>query len=70
MMSFIPTFEAHAPLNHSIVSSIGTIREFRGKEALYRQQAPQVLETLRQVAVIQSVESSNRIAGRRRAGGG
>lgn len=61
MMSFIPTFEAHAPLNHAIVGAIGTIREYRGKEALYRQQAPQVLETLRQVAVIQSVESSNRI---------
>lgn len=61
MMSFIPTFEVHAPLNHAIVRSVGTIREFRGKEALYRQQAPQVLETLRQVAVIQSVESSNRI---------
>lgn len=61
MMSFIPAFEAHAPLNHAIVGAIGTIREYRGKEALYRQQAPQVLETLRQVAVIQSVESSNRI---------
>ncbi|HRK95307.1 MAG TPA: Fic family protein [Rhodospirillales bacterium] len=61
MMSFSPTFEAHAPLNHAIVGAIGTIREYRGKEALYRQQAPQVLETLRQVAVIQSVESSNRI---------
>lgn len=41
MMSFIPTFEAHAPLNHAIVGAIGTIREYRGKEALYRQQAPQ-----------------------------
>lgn len=61
MISFSPTFEAHAPLNHAIVGAIGTIREYRGKEALYRQQAPQVLETLRQVAVIQSVESSNRI---------
>jgi Fic family protein len=61
MMSFIPSIDAHAPLNHAIVAAVGTIREYRGKEALYRQQAPQVLETLRQIAVIQSVESSNRI---------
>lgn len=61
MMSFIPTFEAHAPLTHAVVSALGTVREYRGKEALYRQQAPQALETLRQMAVIQSVESSNRI---------
>ncbi len=39
------------------------IGEFRGKEALYRVQVPQILETLRQSAVIQSTESSNRIEG-------
>lgn len=61
MMSFIPTFDEHVPLNHAVVSAIGTVREYRGKEALYRQQAPQALEALRQMAVIQSVESSNRI---------
>ncbi|MGZ8996147.1 MAG: Fic family protein [Rhodospirillales bacterium] len=61
MMSFIPTFEAHAPLNFAILQAVAAIHEYRGKEALYRQQAPQALETLRQVAVIQSVESSNRI---------
>jgi Fic family protein len=61
MMSFIPSIDAHAPLNHAIIAAVGTIREYRGKEALYRQQAPQVLETLKQIAVIQSVESSNRI---------
>ncbi|MEG5054977.1 MULTISPECIES: hypothetical protein [unclassified Microcoleus] len=30
---------------------------------MYKQQAPQVLETLRQTAIIQSTESSNRIEG-------
>ena len=37
--------------------------EYRGKEALYAQQTPQALEALRQVAIIQSTESSNRIEG-------
>jgi Fic family protein len=44
----------------------GTMRllgEYRGKQELYTRQTPQVLNTLRQVAIIQSVESSNRIEG-------
>lgn len=39
------------------------IGRLRGKEELYQKQVPQVLETLRAVAMIQSVESSNRIEG-------
>ncbi len=34
-----------------------------GKEALFKQQSSQALETLRQVAIIQSTESSTRIEG-------
>ncbi|MCX5815767.1 MAG: Fic family protein [Proteobacteria bacterium] len=44
----------------------GTMRllgEYRGKQELYTRQMPQVLNTLKQVAIIQSVESSNRIEG-------
>ena len=44
----------------------GTLRllgEYRGKQELYTRQTPQVLNTLRQVAIIQSTESSNRIEG-------
>jgi Fic family protein len=37
--------------------------EFRGKEELFKKQLPQALETLRQAAIIQSTESSNRIEG-------
>lgn len=43
--------------------AVGRLREFRGKEELYRNQMPDSLETLRQAAVIQSTESSNRIEG-------
>lgn len=37
--------------------------EFRGKQDLWQQQRPEVIESLRQQAIIQSVESSNRIEG-------
>lgn len=44
----------------------GTLRllgEYRGKQELFQKQLPQVLNTLRQAAIIQSTESSNRIEG-------
>ncbi|MGO8716599.1 MAG: Fic family protein [Smithella sp.] len=44
----------------------GTLRllgEYRGKQELFQKQMPQVLNTLRQTAIIQSTESSNRIEG-------
>lgn len=37
--------------------------EFRGKQELWRHQRPEMLEALRRQAMIQSVESSNRIEG-------
>ena len=37
--------------------------EFKGRQDLFRHQTPQVLESLRQLAVIESTESSNRIEG-------
>jgi len=37
--------------------------EYKGKQELFKQQAPQFLGSLRQAAVIQSTESSNRIEG-------
>jgi len=40
-----------------------TLGEYKGKQDLYTKQTPQVLETLKQAAMIQSSESSNRIEG-------
>ncbi|MCX5805635.1 MAG: Fic family protein [Proteobacteria bacterium] len=40
-----------------------TLGELKGRQDLYRHQTPQVLESLRQVAVVESTESSNRIEG-------
>jgi Fic family protein len=37
--------------------------EFRGRQLLHAEQSPEVLETLRRTAMIQSAESSNRIEG-------
>jgi Fic family protein len=51
------------PIPHSLLRTIRLLGEYRGKEALFVQQTPQVLESLRQVAIIQSTESSNRIEG-------
>ncbi len=51
------------PISHRLLKIIREIAEYRGKQALFMAQSPQVLETLRQVAVIQSTECSNRIEG-------
>ena len=51
------------PIPHSLLRTIRLLGEYHGKEALFMQQMPQVLESLRQVAIIKSTESSNRIEG-------
>ncbi|WP_251672044.1 MULTISPECIES: Fic family protein [unclassified Sporosarcina] len=45
------------------VNLIAKINEYKGKQDLYKQQAPQILETLRNTAVIQSTKASNAIEG-------
>lgn len=50
-------------LNQGLLQSVRLVGEYRGKEALFKQQSPQVLQALREGAVIQSTESSNRIEG-------
>lgn len=42
---------------------ISDIAEAKGRQQLYSRQAPQLLKALREMALIQSVESSNRIEG-------
>ena len=45
------------------VTNLRAIGEYRGKQALYFKQSPETLESLRQVAIIESTESSNRLEG-------
>ena len=61
--SFDSSVIARQALNHGLLQSVRVIGEYRGKEALFKQQSPQVLQALRENALIQSTESSNRIEG-------
>jgi Fic family protein len=54
---------ARQALNQALLQSVRLVGEYRGKEALFKQQSPQVLQALRESAMIQSTESSNRIEG-------
>jgi Fic family protein len=47
----------------STVRSIGLLGEYKGKQRLFEKQSPQVLSALREIARVQSIESSNRIEG-------
>lgn len=63
MKSFEHDYYIHQPISQGLLMSVRSLGEFRGRQALYRDQFPEVLETLRRVAVVQSTESSNRIEG-------
>ena len=63
MKSFEHGYLHEMMISHGLLSNIGLLGRFRGREALYVRQSPEVLDTLRRVAMVQSVESSNRIEG-------
>lgn len=52
-------------LNFSVeqASALKKIGEYRGKQELFSRQTPEILNTLQQVAIIESSESSNRLEG-------
>lgn len=49
--------------DREVINYIGLIHEFKGRQQLYLQQKPQELETLVEIAKIQSTEASNAIEG-------
>ncbi len=63
MRSFEHGYLLETPISHRLAMTLRGLGEFRGRQVLYSEQSPEVLETLRRVAMIQSVESSNRIEG-------
>ena len=63
MKSFDPKYIQELVIPHRLITIIRQIGEYKGKQDLYRQQAPEMLENLRHVAMIQSTESSNRLEG-------
>ena len=62
MSSFITTGK-DIQLPMAAVWLMNAISEYKGKEELYTKQSPQVLKALVEMAMIESVESSNRIEG-------
>ncbi|MFN3365117.1 Fic family protein [Exiguobacterium sp. s142] len=63
MRNYNYQYLANLALPMETVRLIGRINEYKGKQDLYKQQAPQILNTLRDVAVIQSTKASNAIEG-------
>ncbi len=61
MPSLEPNYLDAHPKPMALLRTLTLLAEAKGKEALFARQAPQALETLRDLAVIQSTESSNRI---------
>ncbi len=51
------------PLDGKLLAQLTAVYEYKGKQALYETQAPEVLTALRAAAIIESTESSNRIEG-------
>ena len=63
MKSFETGLIERQPITQNLLQTVRLLGEYKGKEELFKQQIPQALETLRQAAIIQSTESSNRIEG-------
>jgi Fic family protein len=53
----------HFKLPMSAAWLMSDIAEAKGRQELYTRQSPQILKALREMAIVQSVESSNRIEG-------
>lgn len=63
MKSFDPKRLAEATVLLSVSWQLGTVMESKGRQDLYEKQSPEVLRTLRELAIVESTESSNRIEG-------
>jgi Fic family protein len=63
LQSLSPEFLAALRFVPNEAATMRAIGEYRGKQALYRRQAPEALDRLREVAVVESSESSNRLEG-------
>jgi Fic family protein len=63
MSSLTPEFLARLRFDANHAATLRALGEYRGKQELFFRQAPEVLKGLRQIAVIESSESSNRLEG-------
>ena len=63
MHSLTPDYIAKLRFDTQQLATLRALGEYRGKQRLYIAQSPEVLSDLRQVAVVESTESSNRLEG-------
>jgi len=63
MHSLKPNYINNLTFTGQSISLLKAIGEYKGKQTLYFTQTPEVLETLKQVSIIESSESSNRLEG-------
>ncbi len=63
MRSLTPDYIARLRFDTRQLATLRALGEYRGKQRLYVAQSPEVLSDLRQVAVVESTESSNRLEG-------
>ena len=63
MHSLSPHYIDELRLNADDGSALKALGESRGRQALFRKQTPELLATLKEAAIIESTESSNRIEG-------
>ena len=63
MQSLSPDYLANLRFNAQQLATLRALGEYRGSQRLFVAQSPEVLSDLRQVAVIESTESSNRLEG-------
>ena len=63
MHSLLPDYLAKLRFDAQQMATLRALGEYRGKQLLYVAQSPEVLSDLRQVAVVESTESSNRLEG-------
>jgi len=63
MRSLTPDYLGKIKLSPAQGANLRAIGESRGRQELYSRQTPEVLKSLREVAVVESIECSNRIEG-------
>ncbi|HUS24398.1 MAG TPA: Fic family protein [Candidatus Binatia bacterium] len=63
MRSLTAEYLAGLRFNGRQLATLRAVGEYRGKQQLYSEQSPEVLDSLRQVAAVESTESSNRLEG-------
>lgn len=63
MFSLSPNYLDSLRFSDSQLSTLKKIGEYRGKQELYIRQTPETLASLRQLSIVESSESSNRIEG-------